>query len=357
MKTSTSRFIFLSPMVSKPTGGIRVIYNYVARLREIGYEAYVYHPVDSYKYKFADTDVPIFLGNRINSIDHLVIPDVYVSQISDSILDKTQNYSLLIQNPYILRSMSRYSDLNKLLEGINGAKKILCISDDAIEMILRISPDCKDKVMRVTWSLDPSKFINQEKKERLITYMPRKNITHINLVFECLHANLPENWKLLPIEGVSQQELCKLLSKSSIFMQFGSFEGLPAPPVEAAISGNYVVGYHGNGGKEYWNEPNFININVGEITNFSQQVLDLVTKAESLNFNSSELNVGINDLVTKFSASAEKERLENFVNLVSKESNTDTALIQKTKLPFKQSYLRYLMNRIWTRLIQIKSGY
>jgi len=344
-------------MATKPTGGIRVIYNYVARLREMGFEAYVYHPLDKHKYQYADENVPIFKGDIITSSDHLVIPDVFVSQISDSNIDKNQNYSLLIQNPYILRSMSRYSDLNKLLEAINGASRILCISDDAIEMILRISPSCEGKVMRVTWSLDPSKFVNQETKERLITYMPRKNITHINLIFECLHANLPDNWSFQAIEGVSQKELCKLLARSSIFLQFGSFEGLPAPPVEAAISGNYVIGYHGNGGKEYWKKPNFISINVGAISEFSQQVLDLIEKIDSMHLDSVELDAGINSLITKFSVHEELKYLEAFVNSVSKDPSELSLEGRSTKLPFKKSYMNYLFNRLLTRWIQIKNGY
>lgn len=357
METSPLRFLFFSPMAIKPTGGIRVIYNYVARLREMGFEAYVYHPLDKHKYQYADENVPIFKGNIITSSDHLVIPDVFVSQISDSTIDKNQNYSLLIQNPYILRSMSRYSDLNKLLEAINGASRVLCISDDAIEMILRICPSCEHKVMRVTWSLDPEKFVNQKHKERLITYMPRKNITHINLLLECLHASLPSNWRFQAIEGVSQKELCNLLAQSSIFLQFGFFEGLPAPPVEAALSGNYVIGYHGNGGREYWKKPNFTNVNVGDISNFSQQILALITRIDSMGSQKGELEDGISGLVMKFSVHEEREYLEAFVNSVSRDASAHSLKSRRTKLPFKKSYLNYLFSRVLTRWIQIKNGY
>jgi len=357
LEARAQRFLFFSPMVTKPTGGVRVIYDYVYRLREMGYEAYVYHSVDKYKYQYADKDVPIFQGDTITEKDHLIIPDVFVCQISDSDIDINQKYSLLIQNPYILRSLSRYSDLSKLLDAVNRATKILCISDDAMEIILRISPSCEGKVMRVTWSLDPMKFVTQESKEPLITYMPRKNITHINLIYECLHANLPAHWSLEPIEGVSQKQLSKILSKSSIFLQFGSFEGLPAPPVEAAISGNYVIGYHGNGGREYWREPNFIDVNVGDISKFSQQVLDLIARIDSNQSDHMELEEGINSLIAKFSSDEEVKYLRLFVNSVSKDTSELRSEERITKLPFKKRYLNYLLNRILTRLIQIKNGY
>jgi glycosyltransferase involved in cell wall biosynthesis len=351
------KFLFFAPQTVKPTGGIRVIYNYVARLCEMGVDAYVYHPTGNHEYQYADEKVPIFKGSVISSSDHLVIPDVFVSQIVDANIDSRQKYSLLIQNPYILRSVKRYSDLNKLLDAINRASRILCISDDAIEMITTISPHCESKVMRVTWSLKPDKFVNEQKKERLITYMPRKNVTHANLLLECLNANLPSNWKVQAIVGVSQKELCKILSQSSIFLQFGSFEGLPAPPVEAAISGNYVVGYHGNGGKEYWSTPNFINVNVGEISDFSRQVLCLVKQIESINFALDELHPGIKELVEKFSVDEERRCMVEFIDSISNDPIDKNIISVKTKLPFKTNNISYIYNRMVTKWIQLNSDY
>ena len=211
--------------------------------------------------------------------------------------------------------------------------------------------------MSVTWSLDPDKFINKNRKERLITYMPRKNVTHANLLFECINENLPSNWKIQAISGVSQKELCKLLSRSSIFLQFGSFEGLPAPPVEAAISGNYVVGYHGNGGREYWSAPNFISINVGDINEFSLQVLSVITQIEASNFDFFELNSGIKELIEKFSVDEERKFLEEFMYCIRKDTADKIGVSIKTKLPFKTNYIAHIYNRLLTKWIQLRSDY
>lgn len=42
---------------------------------------------------------------------------------------------------------------------------------------------------------------------------------------------------------------------SRIFLSFSDLEGLGLPPIEAALCGNYVIGYHGGGGREYWRAP------------------------------------------------------------------------------------------------------
>ena len=45
------------------------------------------------------------------------------------------------------------------------------------------------------------------------------------------------------------------------------------PPVEAAIAGNKVIGYTGEAGKEYWHEPVFTEIPVGNFSKFSFEIL------------------------------------------------------------------------------------
>ena len=53
---------------------------------------------------------------------------------------------------------------------------------------------------------------------------------------------------------------------------------MPLPPVEAALAGNYVVGYTGEGGKDYWKKPIFTEIYSGDIRNFVQKTLEKVNK-------------------------------------------------------------------------------
>jgi glycosyltransferase involved in cell wall biosynthesis len=62
------------------------------------------------------------------------------------------------------------------------------------------------------------------------------------------------------------------LSESFIFLSFGTREGFNNPPLEAANAGCYVIGYHGYGGVDYWNDENFITINEGDIVDFQNQI-------------------------------------------------------------------------------------
>ena len=161
------RLLFFSPMPSKPTGGVRVIYSYVAKFRNMGIDAYIYHPFDNYSYKYTHDNVPVYRGKKISKSDHVVIPDVYVSRINSNNFPKDLKYSLLIQNPYILRSLSRFSNLENILLAFSNASKILCISDDTMEMIKQISPLSEKKLMRVSWSMQSNSFLSKEKKTKI----------------------------------------------------------------------------------------------------------------------------------------------------------------------------------------------
>ena len=51
------------------------------------------------------------------------------------------------------------------------------------------------------------------------------------------------------------------------------------PPLEAALAGNCVIGYTGEGGNEYWQEPFFIKINSGEINKFVSKIIEKIDKS------------------------------------------------------------------------------
>ena len=103
--------------------------------------------------------------------------------------------------------------------------------------------------------------------------MPRKLPEHSNLLLFYLKNLLPKNWKILPLINVSEKKIIKFLSISKIFLSFSNFEGLGIPPIEAALSGNKVIGYVGGGGSEYWKKPIFIKVENGEIEDFAKKII------------------------------------------------------------------------------------
>ena len=85
---------------------------------------------------------------------------------------------------------------------------------------------------------------------------------------------------------------------------------MPLPPVEAALAGNYVVGYTGEGGKDYWKKPIFTEIYSGDIRNFVQKTLEKVNK---YNYKNKMLKQQYNKLAKEFSKQNEIIHIKKFL--------------------------------------------
>ena len=108
------------------------------------------------------------------------------------------------------------------------------------------------------------------------------------------------------------KKVFKNLKKSKIFLSFSELEGLPLPPVEAALAGNQVIGYTGEGGKEYWRKPIFTEIKTGELKIFCREIL---RKIKIKNFLKKTKKQRVY-LANQFSSSKEKVSIKNFLKLI-----------------------------------------
>jgi glycosyltransferase involved in cell wall biosynthesis len=253
--------------------------------------------------------------------------------------------------------VQRYNNKKSINDIFSNAKFIICISEDAKNIISEIYPQAKDKIIRSIWSIpvEAKLDFNVCNKEKLITYMPRKNIDHIQLTLDSIENKLPADWRLVPIVRMSRSELEYTLNKSSIHLSFGSFEGLPAPPVEAAIAGNYVIGYHGNGGREYWTKPNFVEVNVCDIEKFSKNILERVRIIDNDPVIFNELEIGINKLKNIFSINHELDCIRKFAEvLIAEKINFNNDGYRKT--PFLTNYISYQLDRVIIKYKQISHG-
>ena len=220
-----------------------------------------------------------WFGNDLNkskkinfnkNLDFIILPEICSHFAEDLGLIKNKiNYGIFVQGFYHMNSTNNYK---KLTKSYKNAKLILSDSEYSIKCLNNIFPQYKDKVFRVHFSIDNKKF-KIKSKSNIITYMPRKLPDHASLLIFYLNNLLPKNWSIKPLKNVSEKYLTSTLSKSKIFLSFSNFEGIGIPPIEAALSGNKVIGYTGGGGVEYWKSPIFTKVESGEIDDFGQKLL------------------------------------------------------------------------------------
>jgi hypothetical protein len=147
--------------------------------------------------------------------------------------------------------------------------------------------------------------------------MPRKMADHSGRVVSILSNMLFPGWSVVALDKLSEREVASAVSRSIIFLAFSEFEGLSVPPVEAALAGNIVIGYHGQGGREYWNRPNFIEIDQGDVQRFIFEINDTIAEIVSGQLDLETLNSGIERLGEQFAIEVELQRLGDLDSRVS----------------------------------------
>lgn len=325
--------VYLCHPIKKAVGGVKVIYRQAELvdqlLRERGHSAAVMHPNTwTFRVRWFESKVPVKRGffkwrwagkpsrSRIDGCfdpqRHMVVlPELWVRKYGDQLARMKVPFAIFVQNGYYI-SKGRAEILN---EAYQGARCILTISDDASRCVAMAFPGTESKIWRVHYSVDASCFNPRQPKENLITYMPRKLADHSSKVLFFLRNHLPSHWRLVPIDGLNEVGVAKLLQRSKIFMSFSHFEGCPLPPLEAALSGNQVIGYTGQGAKEYWIPEIFDVVESGDVVRFAQKVLDKVEVLDAMD-HFPIFDEAIEKLSKTYSAAQERQDMNAFIQLM-----------------------------------------
>lgn len=242
--------------------------------------------------------------------DFIIIPEIFAHLANDLCNKERIPYAIFVQNGYCLHPTNNYKALD---EAYKNAKFILSYSEDITKCIKLAFPFCKNKIQKTIYAIDKSEFDFSVKKTKMITYMPRKLPDHSEHLLFFLKKHLPKSWKIKSIHNLKQKDVYKCLLKSKIFLAFSKLEGLPLPPVEAAIAGNKVIGYTGEGGKEYWKEPLFTEIPNGEFLKFTQEIIKFIKKGKK----SKNFLLERNKLIRNFSPDLEIKKIRLMLNKIN----------------------------------------
>jgi len=336
--------IFITHAEKKASGGAKIIYNYsqiinnlknfksevlhlkkkkISKIKnsfkkklglkisdETGWQLNEVEVVKNFKYKWFEHNVLTKNDLKFDKDkDFVILPEIFSHLAADLLIKNNIKYSIFVQNGYVIASTNNEK---KLKDSYNNASFILSYSNDITKCINLKFPKLKAKIIKVSYALNLGKY-DTKKKKNLITFMGRKLPQHSYLVLNYLKSYLPSNWLIKNINNMSEKDTYKNLKKSKIFLAFSNFEGLPLPPAEAALAGNYVIGYTGEGGKEYWKKPLFTKIYSGEIVSFVNQIINRI-KLLSANCKFPKKKYLL--LKNKFSSKNELNSIKNFLRYI-----------------------------------------
>jgi glycosyltransferase involved in cell wall biosynthesis len=330
--------IFLCPAIKKAIGGVKVIYRQAELIHRLGqsggFSAAVMHPNTwFFRVQWFDSQVPLkraffklrWMGkpsfSKVTGVFDpqrhvVVIPELWARKYGTQLADMGVSYAIYVQNGYYI-TKGKPADLDRAYQ---SARCILTISDDASRCVALAFPGVEQKILRVHYSVDAKRFWPDQAKENIITYMPRKLADHSSKVLFFLRHHLPANWQIVPIDGLNEVQVAALLKRSKIFMAFSHFEGCPLPPLEAALSGNQVIGYTGQGAKEYWLPEIFEEVHSGDVAGFARRVLDRVQAIDQAQQFDLPLS-SIRSLADTYSEAQERKDMLAFLNAMGLNTN------------------------------------
>ncbi len=280
---------YLSPLSDRKrhgiSGGVKIIYQQSEEINNLlspKFQSQVLHPDNiNFICNWFEHSAKIKRNLNFNiKKEFLIIPEVWAEKYAPQCKLLGLKYGIFVQNGYLIASTNNNTST---FFAYHNAEIILTISDDTTDCCKLAFPAIASKIMRVHYFVDPNKFKPNQKKNNVITYMPRKIPKHSKLVIFFLEKHLPENWKIIPIINMTENEVIKTIQMSKIFLSFSEFEGCQLPPIEAALTGNKVIGYTGEGGKEYWKPPIFSEIMMGDIKCFVNEIISEIHKYDTNN--------------------------------------------------------------------------
>lgn len=240
----------MTPDLPEPSGGIKVIYNYVEHLVDMGLDARVWHGTPGFEYRDWPSHAPVEtqVSLPFSRGDILVMPETRGSHWS--FLNPNVPHVMLCQaTSFVFADAGFYDDYPGSYPGWPQATAAIGVSE-AIMALLRRA--CAPDLPLYHVPVEIEGRFRPRPKERVIALMPRRRREDLITVVQLLRrSGKLGRWRVTLIEGMPQDRVAEELSRSAIFLYGAQREGFGLPGAEAMASGCHVIGFTGDGAKEY----------------------------------------------------------------------------------------------------------
>jgi hypothetical protein len=313
---------YVAPVALDPAGGIQVMYRHVDILNRAGLSAFMLHPNPPFRCKWFENDTPIrYLSDRpfvlplrevVKGIQRGVtanfskLPGSALRSLTDKsgwrtkptislgdgdVLAITElirlgGFELFPGVPRVVFNQGAYLTFRQWRAdadpyGHTEILGVMTVSADSEAYLNMAFGSRAFPIVRVHETVSPIFGVSGQPKEKIIAYMPRRNPDHAHQVLSLLSLRGSlEDWRIVEIDDVTQEEVAAILRKAAVFLSFGHLEGFGLPAVEAMSSACLVVGYHGMGGREFFLPEFSVPINYGEIRAYVEAVEEAVRQYE-----------------------------------------------------------------------------
>lgn len=240
----------MAPDLPTPSGGIKVIYNYVEHLVALGHDARVWHGTPGFAYPEWGSTAPVDTGLELPFAagDVLVMPETGGGKWAG--LNPGVPTVMLCQGmDFVFADADFTRDVPGDYPGWPQATCALGVSDAIVTFLEHACPP-GFPVHAVPVEIEPW-FVPREKERRLALMPRRRREDLIGAVQLLRRSGRLDGWEIVLIDGMTQAQVAEELGRAAIFLFGAEREGFGLPGAEAMAAGCFVVGFTGDGAKEY----------------------------------------------------------------------------------------------------------
>lgn len=245
-----ARVVYLSWPAQEISGGIKMAYRHVEALCAAGFDAVVATQDGNAPAWFATTANTIGINAVQREYDTLVFPENHGGLLK-AFHAWPNRKVVFCQNPYMV------------FRGLNGAR---CYSDYGVSHIISVGRHTSDYCRRrfpaldIAWVpvfVDNQVFRLGSQKHLQIAYSPRKRPLEAEFIKDLFSTENPQwNVRWVPIAGIGEPEVARILAESAIYLSLCRFEACPLSILEAFCAGCITAGFTGFGARDYTTTAN-----------------------------------------------------------------------------------------------------
>lgn len=269
------RVYLLCPDDPRPSGGPHGLYRVCDHLNAAGIPAWIVHEQSGYRLPWFDSATPVMGADDVEAVpgqDLLYIPEVY----GPNLARMAPGLAKAIVNQNAFNTFKGYdvphapAAMAYRHEEVVGA---LISSLDGQAYLRYAFPELDVHHWVPMPPVEYTRVTPPARHDPLVTFFARKNGDDAAQVINLLASRgALDGFELVQLDGMEQEALVRLRARASVYLSFGAPEGFGTPPIEAMSCGSVVVGYHGQGGREYFTEEHGFPVQVGDIVGFAKRV-------------------------------------------------------------------------------------
>jgi glycosyltransferase involved in cell wall biosynthesis len=254
---------YLARDYDEPSGGIRTLYRHVDILNDAGLPAAVLHRRPGFRCTWfpnqtRTTDVR---STRLGPADLLVVPETEANVLPT--LPAGLKHVIFNQSGHLTWDRDPYRVSDHYLHNTD-LLSIMVVSEHS-RSLLRHAFD--RPTHRIYLCVDPALFHPPDRPNgRVLSYMPRRGQADAENVLHILRGRgVLTDWSVAALDGLTQDEVALRLRRSTIFLSTPYQEGFGLPAAEAMACGNFVIGFHGFGGREFFDPESSNPVPAGDL--------------------------------------------------------------------------------------------